>query len=177
MANTRQTVVIHNFSAISTSTELEHFGVPRSAWFPRQRGRRRIPNVTSCAKRYSLQSESRRGVADREVATSNAEAQHRYPRRMPFLRQARDGLELDVTVQPRASCTELMGEHGQRLKVRVAAPPVDGAANDVLIAFIAEQLSVPRSNVSVLRGYAGRRKTLRILGSALEVARDRLLGG
>ena len=77
-------------------------------------------------------------------------------------------------VQPRASVTELAGRHGGALKVRVAAPPVGGAANEVLVRFLAEQLGVPRSAVRVESGSAGRAKVIAVAGIHPETARRRL---
>ena len=67
-------------------------------------------------------------------------------------------------VVPRARTTEVAGHHGDALKIRLAAPPVDGAANEELIRFLAERLSVPRSSVTVAAGHTGRRKTVKIAG-------------
>ncbi len=83
-----------------------------------------------------------------------------------WLRESRGALELLVHVQPRASRSEVAGEHGDRLKIRVKAPPVDGAANDALLAFLAERLSVPRWALTLVAGETGRRKTVRIEGFA-----------
>ena len=55
-----------------------------------------------------------------------------------YLRQTASGVELSLLVQPRASRTRVVGEHDGRLKVAVASPPVDGAANDALLEFLAE---------------------------------------
>ena len=55
------------------------------------------------------------------------------------------GIRIRIHVQPRASRTEIAGRHGDALKVRLAAPPVDGAANDALLDFIADRLGVPRA--------------------------------
>jgi hypothetical protein len=74
------------------------------------------------------------------------------------------GAVLAVLVQPRASRTRVVGEHEGRLKIQLAAPPVDGEANAALVAFLAEALSVRRQDVSVLRGETGRRKVLRVAG-------------
>lgn len=67
-------------------------------------------------------------------------------------------------VVPRARETALAGRHGDALKIRLAAPPVDGAANDELVRFLAERLGVPRAAVTITAGYGGRRKTVRIDG-------------
>ena len=78
---------------------------------------------------------------------------------------------LHVHVQPRASKTEVVGWHGDAIKIRVAAPPVDGAANEALVLFLAEQLGVPRAAVTVVGGAAGRRKRVAIVG----IERERVL--
>jgi len=93
-----------------------------------------------------------------------------------WLREVAGGLELDLVVQPRASRTRVLGEHGGRLKVAVAAPPVDGEANRALVTFLAGALGVARAEVALLRGESGRRKTLRVTGVAAAAAL-RLAGG
>ena len=67
---------------------------------------------------------------------------------------------LIVWVQPRASRTEVAGMHGDAVKIRLAAPPVDGAANEELVRFLADLLGLPRSSVSIASGQSGRRKTV-----------------
>ena len=71
-------------------------------------------------------------------------------------------VELDLHVQPGAKRTEFAGRHGERLKVRIAAPPVDGAANDELVRFLAEAFGVPRRQVILVSGAASRSKRVRI---------------
>ncbi|HUB09605.1 MAG TPA: DUF167 domain-containing protein [Myxococcales bacterium] len=83
---------------------------------------------------------------------------------MPWLVPAAGGVDLLLQVQPRASRTRVVGEHGGRLKIQLAAPPVDGAANAALIEFLARELGVPRRDVTLVAGEAGRRKTVRVLG-------------
>lgn len=80
-----------------------------------------------------------------------------------------------IHVQPRAAATEVVGPHGDAIKVRLAAPPVDGAANEELVRFLAERLGVRQSEVSIVRGLSGRRKAVRIAGMTASVARERLL--
>jgi uncharacterized protein (TIGR00251 family) len=79
-----------------------------------------------------------------------------------------------VHVQPRASRTELAGQYGDALKVRLAAPPVGGAANEALVRFLAELLEVPRSAVRLERGAAGRSKLVAVQGLTVEAAFRRL---
>ncbi|MEX2281634.1 MAG: DUF167 family protein [Gemmatimonadota bacterium] len=86
------------------------------------------------------------------------------------------GVRFKVHVQPRASRTEIVGIHGDALKVRIAAPPVDGAANGELTRHLARQLAVPASAVQVVSGASGRRKIVEVEGITPEQARTRLLG-
>lgn len=69
-----------------------------------------------------------------------------------------------VRVQPRASRSELAGIHGDALKIRLSAPPVDGAANDALIDFLAELFAVPRRFVRILAGETARSKVVEVEG-------------
>jgi uncharacterized protein (TIGR00251 family) len=69
-----------------------------------------------------------------------------------------------VYVQPRASRTEIAGDHGDALKIRLAAPPVEGAANAELISFLAKRLGVSKSAVRLLRGQRGRQKLVEVDG-------------
>jgi uncharacterized protein (TIGR00251 family) len=79
-----------------------------------------------------------------------------------------------VRVQPRASRNELAGRHGDALKVRLAAPPVDGAANEALVRFLAERLDVPRSAVRLQAGATARTKVLAVTGIGVAAAMERL---
>ncbi len=69
-----------------------------------------------------------------------------------------------VYVQPRASRSEVAGVHGDAVKIRLAAPPVDGAATRELVAFLTKELRVPKSRVRIVGGTCGRMKTLEIEG-------------
>lgn len=71
---------------------------------------------------------------------------------------------LSLHVQPGAKKTETAGEHGAALKVRLAAPPVDGKANEALIRFIAAKLGLPRCAVTLRSGHNARQKVLEITG-------------
>jgi len=75
-------------------------------------------------------------------------------------------------VQPRASKTELAGIHGDALKIRLSAPPVDGAANDALVEFLAETFAVPRRNVRLVSGESSRSKIVEIEGINERAVRD-----
>lgn len=71
-------------------------------------------------------------------------------------------LWLAVHIQPRARQDEIVGPHGERLKIRITAPPVDGKANAHLVRFLAECFGVPAGSVELLAGSSGRDKRLRI---------------
>ena len=78
----------------------------------------------------------------------------------------KDGVLLfQVSVVPRASRSEIMGAHNGALRVRIAAPPVDGAANEELMRLLAKRLSVPRNAVEIRSGLTGRLKTVRVTGA------------
>ncbi len=74
------------------------------------------------------------------------------------------GVTIAVRVTPRARRAEVVGEHGDALQIRVPAPPVEGAANEALIAFLAEALDVRRRDITLLSGERSRRKLVRIQG-------------
>jgi uncharacterized protein (TIGR00251 family) len=76
-------------------------------------------------------------------------------RKMPSVR-------VEVYIQPRAAKTELAGVHGDSIKIRIAAPPVENAANYALIEFIAERLGIAKRRVRVVSGATSRKKVLEI---------------
>lgn len=86
-----------------------------------------------------------------------------------------EGVELFLHCQPGAKKTEVQGIHGERLKLRLAAPPVEGKANEALISWLSKTLSIPKSRITLVSGDTGRQKRIRILGLSIEViqARDR----
>jgi uncharacterized protein (TIGR00251 family) len=93
-----------------------------------------------------------------------------------WLREDGGAVTLELLIQPRASRTRAVGEHDGRLKVQLAAPPVDGEANAALVEFLARALGVKKGAVELLRGDTGRRKTVRVAGVAAAAAL-RALGG
>jgi len=86
------------------------------------------------------------------------------------------GVRLQLHVQPRAGRTEVTGEHGGALRIRVAAPPVDGAANEALQRFLADRLALPRSRLRMVTGATGRRKVMEVDGADLAAVRLALTG-
>ncbi len=74
------------------------------------------------------------------------------------------GVRFPVRVPPRASGTEVAGTQQGALKVRLQAPPVDGAANEALVDFLAESLGVPRRQVRIVSGATARTKVVEVTG-------------
>jgi hypothetical protein len=81
---------------------------------------------------------------------------------MSFYRWDGEDLVLDCHLQHKASCNEFAGLHGERLKIRLTAPPVDGKANAKLLAFVADAFAVSKSQVSLESGQQSRQKRVRI---------------
>jgi uncharacterized protein (TIGR00251 family) len=81
-----------------------------------------------------------------------------------WLRVAGDDVVLTLHIQPGAKKTEVAGEHGEALKIRLNAPPVDGKANDCLITFLADLLGLPKSRVVLESGQSSRSKRVRAVG-------------
>lgn len=79
-------------------------------------------------------------------------------------REPSGSILLTLHVQPGAKRTEIVGLHGDALKVRLAAPPVEGKANECLVGFLAELLDVSRSQVTLVGGATSRQKRLRVTG-------------
>ena len=98
------------------------------------------------------------------------------PSRMHALivQDTKAGAVLTVHIQPKASTTECVGFHGDAIKIRVAAPPVDGAANDELIRFLARQLSIPAASVQIQSGANGRHKRVLVKGATAQLVLARL---
>jgi uncharacterized protein (TIGR00251 family) len=91
-----------------------------------------------------------------------------------IVQATKDGAILTVHIQPKASTTECVGIHGDAIKIRVAAPPVDGAANDELIRFLARRLSLPSTSVQIHSGAGGRHKRVLVKGVSVELVITRL---
>lgn len=86
-------------------------------------------------------------------------------------------VRIEVYIQPRASATELAGTHDGLIKIRIAAPPVDNAANVALVDFIAKRLGIAKRDVRVVSGASSRRKILEIDGVSAATARVALSTG
>ena len=87
-----------------------------------------------------------------------------------FTRESPDGCTLSVRIHPGARRNAITGLHDSALKISLTTPPIEGRANEALIAFLADQLCLPKSRIALIAGATSRSKTLRITGkSAAEV--------
>ena len=91
-----------------------------------------------------------------------------------YLRATTGGTLLSVKLQPRASKNEIGEPLGEELKIKVTAPPVDAAANQALVEFLADVLDCSRGQVELLRGHTSRHKTLRLHGLSPEIVAQKL---
>jgi uncharacterized protein (TIGR00251 family) len=91
-----------------------------------------------------------------------------------MIRQTAAGVELDVRVIPRAGRTEVAGLRHDAILIRLTAPPVEGAANDALVEFVAGWLGVPRRSVRIVSGERTRRKRLAVDSVTADCVRARL---
>ena len=91
-----------------------------------------------------------------------------------YLRGQPDGVWLSIKLQPRASVNAIGDVMGNELRVKVTAPPVDSAANEALIRFLAETLDCARNKIELVRGHTSRHKTVRLLGMSAEDVAKRI---
>ena len=91
-----------------------------------------------------------------------------------YLRAQSNALLLSVKLQPRASVNAIGEPLGNELRVKVTAPPADGAANDALLALLARELDCSRSQVELVRGHSSRHKVIRLHGLPVAAVAARL---
>ena len=84
-------------------------------------------------------------------------------------------MRMSVRVIPRSSKNSITWEEGV-LKVRLTAPPVDGAANEALIALLAQRLGLPKRDIAIVQGATGRQKTIEIMGMTAETVEQKIRG-
>ncbi|NMH64698.1 DUF167 family protein YggU [Shewanella salipaludis] len=82
---------------------------------------------------------------------------------MPAVVEQQDALLLNLYIQPKASRDQIVGLHGEELKVAITAPPVDGKANAHLSKYLAKAFKVPKSDIQILKGELGRHKQVKII--------------
>lgn len=88
-----------------------------------------------------------------------------------FLQPSTDGVLLRVYVQPKASREGIAGYHGDALKIRLKAPPVEGEANAACIRFLASLFGLPQTNLSIKTGHKSRLKLIEMEGVSIEEIR------
>ncbi len=94
----------------------------------------------------------------------------------PWLRSSTDGALLDVWVQPGAGKSEFAGMRENKLRIRLGAPPVEGAANKECVKLLAKLFDVPKSRVEIIQGHKSRHKTILLRGVTTQEAREKLEG-
>jgi len=93
---------------------------------------------------------------------------------MTWVRETAEGAIVSLLIQPRASKNEISGPQGDRLKVRLTAPPVEGAANKMCITFLAKCLGVSKSALEIVAGQSSRQKQVLVRGGRLDTVRAAL---
>ena len=83
---------------------------------------------------------------------------------MSWITDSKEGVIIQVHASPRASKTQVQGLHGDALKIRLQAPPVDGKANETLIEFLAKTLGIPQRQITLISGQTSRQKRLNLQG-------------
>lgn len=91
-----------------------------------------------------------------------------------MIQETDDSVRFDVRVTPRSGRNEIVGWEGEILKVRLKAPPVEGAANEALIAFLAGVLDRPKCQVTLVSGQTSRQKVVAVAGLSREALLRRL---
>ena len=81
---------------------------------------------------------------------------------MPVIKESQVGLILKILIQPRSSKNIIIGLHGNALKIKLTAPPVDGAANKMCVQYLAKSLKIPKSSLEIISGQTSRKKTVLI---------------
>jgi len=81
-----------------------------------------------------------------------------------MIKETSAGILLTLKVLPRSSRCEIIGPHGDALKIKVTSPPVEGRANEEIVEFLAETLGIKKGQVAIVSGHASRQKTVAITG-------------
>ena len=94
---------------------------------------------------------------------------------MPIKLIEKDGaVRFEVFAKPRAKKSRIVGARAEALEIALAAPPVDGAANDELIRVLGEALEVPRRSLEIVRGQSSQKKLVAVTGLGIDAVRARL---
>lgn len=93
---------------------------------------------------------------------------------MTFIQEDIRGIILKVFIQPRSSSNMIAGQHGDALKIKLTAPPVDGAANKMCIQYLAKYLKIPKSSIDIISGHSSRTKRLLLRHGNDQTTRKRI---
>lgn len=88
--------------------------------------------------------------------------------KMSWITETKDGVVLKIHATPRASRSQVQGLHGDALKIRLQAPPVDGKANEALLEFLSGTLGIPRRQFTLISGQTSRQKRVAVQGLSSE---------
>lgn len=122
------------------------------------------------ARRRLIAGGERKAVDERPVAGRLARELIRETPELRCISGTADDIQIRVRVQPKASSNAVVEEQGNRLRIRLTAPPVDGEANEALRRFIAKQLGIAKGMVRLIRGERSRDKTVEVRGIDAETA-------
>ena len=81
---------------------------------------------------------------------------------MVLFKEDTEGITFKVFIQSRSSKNTIVGLHGDTIKIKLTAPPVDNAANKMCVQYLAKQLKVPKSSIEIISGHSSRTKLLRV---------------
>ena len=87
-----------------------------------------------------------------------------------------NGVRLTLRVQPRAASNQVAGLHGDALKIRITAPPVDGAANDAVVELLSATFGIPKRAITIVAGTSSRSKVVELAGITEERVRSAVKG-
>ena len=93
---------------------------------------------------------------------------------MRWLTDTKNGVVINVLATPRAARNQIQGLHGDAIKIRLKAPPVDGKANEALVDFLSEILGIPQRQITLVAGQTNRQKRLSVQGLTMELVRLKL---
>lgn len=93
---------------------------------------------------------------------------------MPFVEKRKQGLVFKITVQPKSSRNMVAGIYGDTLKIKLTAPPVNGAANKMCINFLAKSLKVSKSSLEIVAGHSSRTKKILLQNRSLKITPEKL---
>lgn len=89
-----------------------------------------------------------------------------------YIEEKEVGVLIHLFVQPKSSRNEIVGLHGESLKIKITAPPVDGEANAAVIAFFSKILKIPKGRIEIIRGETSRHKVICVTGLPAIVVRE-----